>query len=265
MRIAILDDEPEQLQLVEHALQGMEDWSEHHVCHTFTSGAALLRAIRQGETFDLLLLDWMVPDVDGATILQWVRNYHPEHVPVVMLTSRDAEADVVQLLSAGADDYVVKPFRARELVARIKVVMRRVRALPQGAAAQTWRFGNLELDEGTLTATHANGEQTVLTAMEFRLATLLFRNVGRPLSRAYVVESVWGAQSDVSRRLDTHISNLRRKLRLTASEGWQLLTVYGHGYRLERVGESTGAPQTGTAIDMTRTSGPRGDDDGTHN
>lgn len=233
MRIAVLDDDIEQLRLVKHTLSGMTDWTEHYTLAAFEKGQDLLRSLKRGETYDLLLLDWMVPDVDGAEILRWVRRYYSVWLPVIIVTSRAGEQDVVTMLEAGADDYITKPLRRMELVSRVRTVLRRSRDQGRGPLTQPRRFGRLELDESRQVARLSDGDEVTLTEKEMRLALLLFRNAGRPLSREYVLEAVWAISEDNSRRLDTHISHLRRKLKLGGSGEWRLVTVYGLGYRLE--------------------------------
>jgi DNA-binding response OmpR family regulator len=240
MRIAVLDDDVEQLRLVKHTLSGMTDWTEHYNLAEFDKGQDLLRSLKRGETYDLLLLDWMVPDLDGAEILRWVRRYYSVWLPIIIFTSRSGEQDVVTMLEAGADDYITKPLRRMELVSRVRTVLRRSRDLHPGHPTQPRRFGDLELDESKQIARLSDGTVVVLTEKEMRLTLLLFRNAGRPLSREYVLEAVWAISEDNSRRLDTHISHLRRKLKLSGDSDWRLVTVYGVGYRLEATNREAG-------------------------
>jgi two-component system response regulator TrcR len=239
MRIAVLDDDIEQLRLIRHTLSGLANWAEHYVLVEFDRGPDLLRSLKRGETYDLLLLDWMVPDVDGADILRWVRLYCALWLPVIIITSRGSEQDVVTMLEAGADDYIAKPIRRMELISRVRTVLRRSRTQQTAGTSLLKRFGQLELDEGMQMARFGDGSQVALTEKEMRLALLLFRNAGRPLSREYVLEAVWAISEDSSRRLDTHISHLRRKLKLSGDGDWRLVTVYGLGYRLESTGGET--------------------------
>ena len=240
MRIAVLDDDAEQLRLVRHTLSGMTDWTEHYTLAEFDKGQDLLRSLKRGETYDLLLLDWMVPDVDGAEILRWVRRYYSVWLPIIIITSRAGEQDVVTMLESGADDYITKPLRRMELVSRVRTVLRRSREQHRASNAQPRRFGHLELDESKQLARLGDGTVVALTEKEMRLALLLFRNAGRPLSREYVLEAVWAISEDNSRRLDTHISHVRRKLKLSGDGDWRLVTVYGLGYRLESTAGEVG-------------------------
>ncbi|SEM63490.1 DNA-binding response regulator, OmpR family, contains REC and winged-helix (wHTH) domain [Pseudomonas sp. ok272] len=234
MRVAILDDEPAELRRVEQTLRqipgvGEPAWS----LYSFERGEDLLRQLRR-ETFDLLILDWQLPDISGLSLLRWTREHMKAPPAAIMLTSRDAESDIVQALNAGADDYVSKPFRPNELKARVAAVLRR-HGLQRTSTNEHLSFNDLVFDDAELTVIRA-GSPISLTEREYRLAHCLFTNLGRPLSREYLYERFWSHEEMVSSRpLDTHIYRLRNKLGLTPDRGWQLLTIYGYGYRLESV------------------------------
>ncbi|VVO08818.1 response regulator transcription factor [Pseudomonas fluorescens] len=238
MRVAILDDEPAELRRVEQTLRQMTEpgelaWS----LHSFEQGEDLLRQLRR-ETFDLLILDWQLPGFSGLSLLRWTREHMDSPPAAIMLTSRDAESDIVQALNAGADDYVSKPFRPNELKARVAAVLRR-HSLQRAAPTEVLSFNDLVFDDAELTVNRA-GKSIGMTEREYRLARCLFSNLGRPLSREYLYERFWTHEEMVSSRpLDTHIYRLRNKLGLTADRGWQLLTIYGYGYRLESVGAAS--------------------------
>lgn len=234
MRIAILDDEPAELRRVEQTLHQMADPAEDAwSLHSFERGEDLLRQLRR-ETYDLLILDWQLPDLTGIALLQWTREHMDAPPAAIMLTSRDTESDIVQALNAGADDYVSKPFRPNELKARVAAVLRR-HSQQRAAASEVLSFNDLVFDDAELTVKRA-GTPIVMTEREYRLARCLFTNLGRPLSREYLYQRFWTHEEmDSSRPLDTHIYRLRNKLGLTADRGWQLLTIYGYGYRLESV------------------------------
>ena len=233
MRVAILDDEPAELRRVEQTLQQMADAGEHPwSLHSFERGEDLLRQLRR-ETFDLLILDWQLPDLSGLEVLRWSREHMDAPPAAIMLTSRDGENDIVQALNTGADDYVSKPFRPNELKARVGAVLRR--HSQQRTVSDALSFNDLVFDDAELTVTR-EGKPIVMTEREYRLAHCLFSNLGRPLSRDYLYERFWPHEEmSSSRPLDTHIYRLRNKLGLTADRGWQLLTIYGYGYRLESV------------------------------
>ncbi|XHS77044.1 response regulator transcription factor [Burkholderiaceae bacterium UC74_6] len=225
MRIAALDDEPSALELIESAMRAID-----HECHTFTRGDALMHALRR-ETFDLLVLDWQLPKITGIEVVQWVRTHMDHRVPILMLTSRATERDIVEGLSAGADDYMIKPIRVGELVARARALLRRC-------------YSEVERETLLETGSHRfdlvarqvsiDGVPIELKRLEFDLAVFLFRNIGRLVSRGHLVEAVWGQTVDVgSRSLDTHVSRLRTKLELRPQRGFRLSSIYNHGYRLE--------------------------------
>ncbi|VVQ10610.1 Transcriptional regulatory protein CseB [Pseudomonas fluorescens] len=238
MRVAILDDEPAELRRVEQTLLQMTEpvedaWS----LHSFERGEDLLRQLRR-ETYDLLILDWQLPDLSGLALLRWTREHMDAPPSAIMLTSRDTESDIVQALDAGADDYVSKPFRPNELKARVAAVLRR-HGHQRSASAEVLSFTDLVFDDAELTV-NRSGRPIVMTEREYRLAKCLFTNLGRPLSREYLYQRLWPHEEvESSRPLDTHIYRLRNKLGLTADRGWQLLTIYGYGYRLESVPTAT--------------------------
>jgi len=202
-----------------------------HACTTFTCGCQLLRALR-ATAYDLLLLEWNVPGVSGREVLAWVRAHLDPRLPVMFLSVRDDELDIVDMLVAGADDYLVKPVRPAELVARIQALVRRAypESLPAGA---TVARGCFVFDGAARTVMRAGCEVT-LTPKEFDLAMLLFRYEGRVVSREHMVAAVWGRDlAPLSRTIDTHVSRVRTKLQLVESLGARLAPVYTHGYRLE--------------------------------
>jgi DNA-binding response OmpR family regulator len=238
MRIAVLDDDPTQLGYLVHALKrGLDTGEESITCVPFDKGETLRKSLRQ-ETFDLLVLDWNVPDLDGVELLHWLRSFQKSDVPVIMLSSRSAERDVAGALGIGADDYVVKPFRTMELCARIRRLLTRQPSLT--AAAEQERFGAWRFDQPNLCVHFKAPDGTLtripLTDREFRLALALFRHLGHAVSRAYLLEKLGVHGEEMpSRALDSHIYRLRSKLGLHSASGLRLQTVYGRGYRLERV------------------------------
>lgn len=180
------------------------------------------------DTFDVLVLDWMMPDMTGLEVLDRLRQLE-NHTPVIFVTSRDAEEDIVQALAHGADDYLVKPPRAGELLARLQALKRRADGAG-GSGALT--VGPYAFDPSQSVA-RLNGEILELTQRQFELALVLFRNTGRLLSRQYLLEAVWGLNDTVqTRTLDMHVSQLRSLLQLSG-HGWRINSIYAHGYRLE--------------------------------
>jgi DNA-binding response OmpR family regulator len=183
------------------------------------------------------MLDWELPDVSGIQVLRWVRQHNDKLTPVLFITARPFEEDIVKALEEGADDYMVKPVRRTELLARANALWRRTRA---GApAVEVLEFPPYRID--TLERSIAfDGEPVELTQKEFELAVFLFRNAGRLLSRGHIFEAVWGRSATLSSRTtDTHLSRVRSKLKLQPEHGYRLVSVYNYGYRLEDVAKAS--------------------------
>ncbi len=226
MRIAILEDDPSHLELLNHWLRGAG-----HQTHAFKRGRELVQVLRH-ETFDALLLDWNLPEVSGVEVLREVRERLRSRVPAIFATARGQERDAVIALSAGADDYLVKPIRRMELLARLEAVTRRF------GGAEVFEVGEFRIDR-QMRGIWCAGRWLGLTGKDFDLASLLLHNIGRVLSRGHIRETVWGQDAvPTSRSLDTHVSRVRLKLRLTPEHGWRLHSIYGRGYRLDRLAAS---------------------------
>ncbi|MCC6609658.1 MAG: response regulator transcription factor [Burkholderiales bacterium] len=227
MRIALLEDDPSQSDLVRFWLSGAG-----HICHAFERSREFMRALTR-DSFDILVLDWELPDVNGDEVLAWLRANGHDSVPVLFTTARDSEDDIVAALKAGADDYLIKPLRKQELLARIDALVRRAgRPAAPGSGLKVAEF-EIDIDRRVITR---NGARVDLTQKDFDLAAFLFRNVGNLVSRGHILESVWGRSPDLNTRtVDTHVSRLRTKLGLLPENGWRLSAVYQHGYRLERL------------------------------
>jgi len=226
MRIAVLEDDFILRELLQAATENIG-----HVCHTFTTGASLLTLLRR-ESFDLLIVDWHLPDMEGPEVVRAARKLTGPHMPILFVTRRQDEQDIVQALASGADDFMSKPIRMGEFMARIHALARR--AYPHlGAPALV--FGRYAFDTEARTLA-LDGTLLELTDREFELAHFLFQNAGRLLSREHLREMVWGQIHDVpSRTIDTHISRLRSKASLEEGNGYTVSAVYGMGYRLEEV------------------------------
>jgi DNA-binding response OmpR family regulator len=227
MRIAVLDDDLAQADFVARTLR-----MAGHTCYVFSEGRALVRQLKR-QTYDLLVLDWNLPGLSGEEVLRWVRMNLADRVPVLFMTSRDAEADITSILDLGADDYVVKPSSAGILIARVGSLLRRAYQIDTAAAKEA--FGEFEFDRIS-TQVVVKGVVVNLTQKEFDLGLLLFRHLSRPLSRNYIRETVWKQETEIpSRTMDTHVSMLRVKLGLRPENGYVLTPIYGYGYRLEPV------------------------------
>ncbi len=201
-----------------------------HTCLTFPTGTALIRSLRKGD-IDLIILDWLLPDIDGLDLLRWIREQISWTLPVIIVTNKNADSDIVQGLESGADDYMTKPVQRRELLARIAAVSRR--SNPPETGQNVLEFGDYRIDTHTRNI-RLRGQPIELTHKEFDLTLLLFRSAGRLLSRGLILESVWGLSPEINTRtVDTHMSRIRQKLALRPANGWRLKAVYQHGYRLE--------------------------------
>jgi DNA-binding response OmpR family regulator len=226
MRVAALHDDSTQHQISQQALAALG-----HDCLRFDSSVALLRALRR-ESFDLLLIDWSLPDFSGLEVLRWARVQLKERVPVLFITESRNEADVIEGLAAGADDFMAKPVRTDELGARINALLRRSYHRRQEADLV---FGRYRL-EPTTRRVLIGPVAVELKQKEFDLALFLFQNLGRLLAREHLLQAVWGVVAPPqSRSLDTHVSRVRTKLALVPDNGFRLAAIYGVGYRLEAV------------------------------
>ncbi len=225
--VGLLEDDPDMALLVSQWLEEAGYVARHY------RNATEYRRRQGGEAIDLLLLDWMLPDASGIEVIEMIRSSPNSRLPVVFLTSRDSEDDIVRGLASGADDYVVKPPKRRELIARVNVVLRR-----HGTdidVAETIALAPYQLDLRRRRVA-IDGREVELTQREFDLATFLFRRHGRIVSRDALLENVWNLSAAVSTRtVDTHVSRLRKKLELGGENGWRLAAIYQHGYRLEQI------------------------------
>lgn len=225
MRIAVLEDDSAQAELLQSWLRNTS-----HECTVFNLGRKLISALMH-DTFDLLLLDWNLPDVSGIDVLKWVRENINWNIPVIFITCRDAEPDVVHALESGADDYMKKPVKHLETIARVTALERRTKPYPDKNGILDQYPYRFVLQSGAVTC---NAVPIQLTRKEFDLAVFFFRNIGQLLSRDYILENVWGQQADLqTRTIDMHVSRLRHKMMIEPANGWRLAAVYQHGYRLE--------------------------------
>ena len=230
MRVAVLEDDKDQNRMIQLWLE-----MGGHSCHPHLDAAGFQKDLKRS-SFDLLILDWELGTSSGIEVLEWVRKQIDWRIPVLFMTARDSEEDIVYALEKGADDYIVKPASKAVTLARINALARRSgNDNPQGELLE---FGDLSINVGQ-SEVRVDGVPVELTDREFKLAVMLFTNVGRLISRDHLLENIWGITANIATRtVDTHVSRLRQKLHLTPEHGWQLKAIYQHGYRLEQLADS---------------------------
>ncbi len=223
--IGLLEDDEDQSRLLEAWL------TQAGYTVRCYSGASEFRRRQGSASIDLLILDWNLPEESGLSVLRALRDAGSP-LPVLFLTARNAEADIVAGLREGADDYVVKPAKQGELLARVEVLLRRTHLSMDTGSDENVEPYRIDMARRRV---EVAGEEIALTDREFDLVLFLFRRRGRVVSRETLLENIWNIRGDVATRtVDTHVSRLRKKLRLAGEHGWRLNAVYQHGYRLER-------------------------------
>lgn len=234
MRIASLEDDPIESKLIHQVIT-----NAGHECAAFHTGSALLEALRApAQPYDMLILDWHLPDMTGKDVIEWVRHNLGDQIVVMFLTNRVLEENIVSGLMAGADDYMTKPIREGELSARIHALSKRIRTPTAGQVVpsiplSSFEAGVYSFDFFNKTAT-IRDETIELKPKEFDIAVLFFQNIGQLISRERIMETVWGRELVMtSRTLDTHMSQVRTKLQLKPDNHVRLTTVYTIGYRLD--------------------------------
>jgi len=220
--ILIVDDEQDLVRTLDYILQ-----REGFRTRIAMDGTQALEAVQRDPLPDLVLLDLMLPDLPGTEVCQQLRSSErTRDIPVLMLTAKSEEIDRVVGFEVGADDYVAKPFSVRELLLRIRAILRRIQ--PERSDRDEVHFGLLTLDQPGH-RTWVKGEEVSLTVLEFKLLSTLLERKGRVQSRDNLLSDVWGYQADVtSRTVDTHVKRLREKL---GPAGRYIETVRGVGYR----------------------------------
>ena len=184
----------------------------------------------QEEEFSLIILDLMLPEISGLDICRSVRK--TSDIPIIMVTAKDSEADRVAGLEIGADDYVIKPFSVRELLSRVRAVLRRTDMSKNEKSSQVIKVGNLEIDIGKYEA-KVNDKQINLRPREFELLYALCENKGNLMSREQIFDEIWGYTFiGNSKTLDVHIQRIREKIEKNPKDPKKLITVRGVGYKL---------------------------------
>jgi DNA-binding response OmpR family regulator len=224
-RVLVVDDDPTVSDVVRRYLEraGLN-------VTLAADGPAALRAF-EAEHPDLVVLDLMLPGIDGLEVCRRLRSA-PDEVPIVMLTALGEEADRVLGLQLGADDYVTKPFSPRELVLRVQSVLRRSSRTDPPTSAETLVDGTLEVDAARRVA-RLDGVELALTVREFDLLAFLLRNPGRAFRRNELLENVWGWTFGDHSTVTVHMRRLREKVEEDPAEPRRIVTVWGVGYRYE--------------------------------
>ena len=223
--ILVVEDETAMNDLIRAELE-----AEGHVVRQAHDGPTALKLVRE-QVPQLVILDWMLPGLDGLSVCRQLRQDYL--MPIIMLTARSEEVDRVLGLEVGADDYLVKPFGVRELLARARAALRRVeleakRGQPIGVDAKPIVVGPLRLEPESHRAS-LNGVELALTPKEFELLQLFATNPGRAFNREFIIERIWGGEFEgMDRAVDNHIRRLRQKL---GDFGEKIATVWGVGYR----------------------------------
>jgi two-component system alkaline phosphatase synthesis response regulator PhoP len=223
-RILVVDDDRDIAELIVHYLK-----NAGHETHRLATGTEVLPYLR-AQTADLVVLDLMLPGLSGMAVCELLRaDPTTSKIPVIMLTARGDEADRLAGFDRGADDYVTKPFSAKELVARVTALLRRSTPAAAAESGRTVRYDGITIDADRHRVT-LNGEEVRLTAKEFLLLQYLIRHRGRVLSRDVLLTDVWGYQyTGGTRTVDVHIRRLREKLPVLNEA---IETVKQFGYRL---------------------------------
>lgn len=228
-RLLIVDDEAHILELLRYTFESAGGFD---VIEAQTGEAAI--DLLNSEALDCVVLDLMLPGVDGIDVLRHIRGGTQRSVPVIMLTAKNEEIDAVLGLEMGADDYIGKPFRARELVSRVKAVMRRAEANGEDAIdGQRLLSEGIRLDAETHQV-FKEGEELFLPLKEFELLEKLMKHPGRVFTRDELLESIWGYDyAGETRTVDVHIRQLRKKIEADDSNPQKILTVRGIGYKFK--------------------------------
>lgn len=225
IHIALLEDDIPQAEMVSNWLQV----KNYQVSH-FLTAEDLLVALRN-DHFDLMIFDWELPGKDGIETLHQVRNDMKLKTPILFATLRDSEENIVQALNEGADDYLTKPLREGELLARIKSLSRRA-GLDE--VNEIIEVGPININK-RLGSVAVAGESVKLTDKEFQLACFLLENEGKLFSRDYLLKKLWGVSAAIhTRTVDSHVSKVRRLLNIKPEMGYRIKTIYQHGYRFEK-------------------------------
>lgn len=224
-KILIVEDEKDIVELIKYNLE-----KENFKVQSANNGQKALDLVSKNQP-NLILLDLMLPEIDGLEVCRKLKkDPKTSHIPIIMLTAKSAESDKIVGLELGADDYITKPFSVKELIARIKALLRRMN--PEAKQVEIIKLGEVSIDFSKYLVTQ-KGKSIELTTKEFELFKALINARGRAISRDTLLENVWGYDYSLeitTRTVDVHILNLRKKLKSIAD---RIITIKNVGYRLE--------------------------------
>ncbi len=227
-KILIVEDEKDIVELLQYNLE-----KENFKIQSASNGQRALDLVRKNHP-DLVLLDLMLPEIDGLEVCRILKkDSKTSHIPIIMLTAKSSESDKIVGLELGADDYITKPFSMKELIARIRALLRRLN--PENKQAEVIKIGDVFIDFSKYLVTQKS-KQVDLTTKEFELLKALINARGRAISRDSLLENVWGYEHSLeitTRTVDVHIRYLRKKLKSLAD---RIITIKNVGYRLELEG-----------------------------
>ncbi len=225
MRVAIADRD---MGVVQHLTPIVEELG--YEASAYVDSNALIQALLS-EQFELLILDLNMPTDSDGNFFGWMQNNLPKRPPVMIMASRSAKRDITDALNSGADDYITKPEDRAVIAARVNALLRGASECDAFDIKATYGVYTLNrLDQSVA----YRDKSVFLTAKEFELAEMFFKNANRTLSRNYIMETIWRTKASLATRtLDMHISRVRSKLNLRAENGFRIFTVFGYGYRLE--------------------------------
>ncbi|MDD5491630.1 MAG: response regulator transcription factor [bacterium] len=227
-KILIVEDEKDIVELLQYNLE-----KENFKIQSAGNGQRALDLVRKNHP-DLILLDLMLPEIDGLEVCRILKkDSKTSHIPIIMLTAKSSESDKIVGLELGADDYITKPFSMKELIARVKALLRRMN--PEAKQAEMVKIGDVTIDFSKYLVIQ-KGKQVELTTKEFELLKALISAHGRAISRDSLLENVWGYEHSLeitTRTVDVHIRYLRKKLKSLAD---RIITIKNVGYRLELEG-----------------------------
>jgi two-component system alkaline phosphatase synthesis response regulator PhoP len=227
VKILIVDDEPNVLELVNYNLK-LNGFSTDIA----SDGRTAIQKIKEG-AFDLVILDQMLPLVSGIEVLKMIREHKDlSNTPVLMLTAKSEEADVVQALNFGADDYITKPFRVHEMIARVNSILRRSSSTV--SVGGHYKFADFEINEDKFEVI-VRGVPVRFTTKEFRLLLFMIQNPNRVIRREQLLNDVWGYDYlGESRTVDVHVLNVRKKIEPNPKNPKYLVTIIGEGYKFNQ-------------------------------